>query len=159
MYDVDAGVVAYSDRGITGAANVSDFIANTFQTVTGVAINFDGSLGAIRGDSTYVINQQLRLQGIFETTAGNGGVDFHPSNTGPNSFPTTTRFAFAASILPVIEIYDTHCYQLVGTIPIRDPIIGPVKAALRANGTIMLIGATAHGVVITQAPTITTSCP
>lgn len=159
-YDADAGVVNYTDRGITGAANASDFIANTFQTITGVAINFDGSLGAVRGDSTYIVNQQLRLQGIFETTAGNGGVDFHPSNSGPNSFPTTTRFAFAASIQPVIEIYDTHCYQLVGTIPIRDPIIGPVKAALRPNGSLMLIGATAHGVVITQLPnSFTSSCP
>ena len=175
MYDVNLGLQAtaqtpsgatvpltnpYYDNGVTGSANVSDFIANTFQTVTGVGINFDGSLGAVRGDSTYIVNPLLRLQGIFETTAGSGGVDFHPSNVGPNSFPTSTRLAFAASALPVIEIYDTYCYALVGTIAIRDPIIGPVKSALRPNGSLMLIGATAHGVVITQLPnTFTTSCP
>lgn len=150
----------YYDNGITGSANATDFIANTFQTITGVAINFDGSLAAIRGDSTYVINPLLRLQGIFQTRSGPGGVDFHPSNIGATSFPLSNRLAFAASTEPVIEIYDTNCYQLVGTIPIRDPIIGPIKAALRPNGTLMLIGATAHGVVITQLPnTFTTSCP
>jgi hypothetical protein len=187
MYDVNPGLqttgvtpsgatvplkIPYIDNGITGAANASDFIANTFQTVTGVAINFDGSLGAIRGDSTYVINPLLRLQGIFETRPGSAGIDFHPCNVGPSSSlmcpspapaPASilqTRLAFAASSQPVIEIYDTNCYKLVGTIDIRDPIIGPIKTALRPNGTTMIIGPTAHGVVIAELPsTFVTSCP
>jgi len=185
MYDVNPGLQTtaqtpsgataplpfpYRDNGITGSANVTDFIANTFQTVAGVAINFDGSFGAVRGDSTYVVNSLLRLQGIFQTTAGSGGLDFHPCNVAPSSpqpanclglSTLSSRLAFAASTEPVIEIYDTNCYARVGTIAIRDPIIGPVKAALRDNGnTLVLIGATAHGVVITQLPnTFTTSCP
>ncbi|MBA3645937.1 MAG: hypothetical protein H0W63_07130 [Gemmatimonadaceae bacterium] len=149
------------DKGVTGAAAVSDQVANTFQQVSGVGINFDGSLGGVRGDSTYIFNPNLRLQGLLQTTLSNSGFDFHPLNTGPNSFPLTSRLAFAASAQPNIEIYDTRCYQLVGSIPIRDPIIGPIKAALRpTTGELMLIGVTARGVVVARLPnTFTTSCP
>jgi hypothetical protein len=149
------------DLGISQPQEVTDWTANSFAQVKGAAINFDGSLAGIRGDSTYIINPNLRLQGVLGTTASNAGLDFHPLNTGPNSFPLTTRLAFAASAEPLIEIFDTHCYQRVGTIPIRDPIIGPLKAAFRqSTGQLVLVGATARGVVIAQLPnTFTTTCP
>lgn len=151
----------FVDKGITGSANVSDQVANTFQQVSGVGINFDGSLGGVRGDSTYIFNPQLRLQGLLQTTLSNSGFDFHPNNKGPNSTPLITRLAFAASAQPNIEIYDTHCYQLVGSVPIRDPIIGPIKAALRPlTGELMLIGVTARGVVVARLPNnFLTTCP
>ena len=72
------------DRGISRAADVSDFVANSFASVKGVAMNFDGSLAGIRADSTYLLNLQLRLQGILGTTQSNAGLDFHPLNSGPN---------------------------------------------------------------------------
>jgi hypothetical protein len=149
------------DKGVSPATAVSDFIANTFAEVKGVAINFDGSLSAIRADSTYILNPLLRLQGVLNTTVNNAGLDFHPLNTGPNSFPLTTRLLFAASSEPLIEIFDTHCYQRVASIPIRDPIIGPIKAAFRqSTGQLVLVAATARGVVIAQLPnTFTTTCP
>ncbi len=149
------------DLGVTPATAVSDFIANTYAQVKGVAINFDGSLSAIRADSTYILNPLLRLQGVLNTTVSNTGLDFHPLNTGPNSFPLTTRLLFAASSEPTIEIFDTHCYQRVSTIPIRDPIIGPIKAAYQAStGQLVLVAATARGVVIATLPnTFTTTCP
>lgn len=149
------------DRGVSPATNVSDFIANTFSRVQGVAMNFDGSLAAIRGDSTYILNNALRLRGILATTAANAGIDFHPQNRGALSFPLSTRLAFAASAQPVIEVYDTNCYQRITTVPVRDPIIGPIKAAIRpASGQLVLVGATAQGVVIvTLDNTFTTSCP
>ena len=150
-----------TDLGVSPSTAVSDFIANTFAEVKGVAINFDGSLSAIRADSTYILNPLLRLQGILNTTVNNAGLDFHPLNTGPNSFPLLTRLLFAASSEPQIDIFDTHCYQRVSTIPIRDPIIGPIKAAYRSStGQLVLVGATARGVVIAQLPnTFTTTCP
>lgn len=150
-----------TDLGVSQPQNISDWTANSFAQVKGVGINFDGTLSAIRGDSTYIINPALRLQGVLATTASNAGLDFHPLNTGPNSFPLNTRLAFAASAEPLIEIFDTHCYQRVGTIPIRDPIIGPLTAAYRiSTGQLVLVGATARGVVIAQLPnTFTTSCP
>jgi len=163
MYDVDRGydpVAWWVDRGVSPPVDVSDFIANTSARMFGVAINFDGGLSAIRADSTYVLNPALRLMGIFNTTNTNAGLDFHPQNTGNFSFPLNTRLAFAASSEPLIEIYDTNCYLRVGTIPIKDPIIGPVTAALRPSGQLVLVGATARGVVIAQLPnTFTTTCP
>ena len=146
-------------RGVSRAADVSDFVANSFASVKGVAMNFDGSLAGIRADSTYLLNLQLRLQGILGTTQSNAGLDFHPMNSGPNSFPLSTRLVFAASAEPVVEIFDSYCYKRVATVPIRDPINGPIKAAIRSNGQIVLVGATARGVVIVTLPnTFTTSC-
>jgi len=163
MYDVDRGydpTFWWVDRGVSPPTDVSDFIANTSARMFGVAINFDGGLAAIRADSTYILNPALRLMGIFNTTNTNAGLDFHPQNTGNFSFPLNTRLAFAASSEPLIEIYDTNCYLRVGTIPIKDPIIGPITAALRPSGQLVLVGATARGVVIAQLPnTFTTTCP
>jgi hypothetical protein len=149
------------DLGVSPPIAVSDFIANTFAKVQGVAINFNGDLSAIRGDSSYVLNSNLRLQGILGTSTSNAGLDFHPLNVGPNSFPLNTRLVFAASAEAAIEVFDTHCYQRVGTIPIRDPIIGPLTAAFRSvTGQLVLVGATARGVVIATLPnTFTTTCP
>ena len=163
MFDADVGfdpIRWWVDLGVSPPQSVSDFIANTAATMNGVAINFDGSLAAIRADSTYILNNGLRLLGTMGTTVSNAGLDFHPQNTGLNSFPLNTRLAFAASSEPLIEIYDTNCYLRVGTIPIRDPIIGPITAALRPNGQLVLVGATARGVVIATLPnTFVTSCP
>src|SRR4051812_3705110 len=163
MFDADRGynpAFWWIDAGVSPPADVTDFIANTSARMFGVAINFDGGLSAIRADSTYVLNPALRLMGIFNTTNTNAGLDFHPQNTGNFSFPLNTRLAFAASSEPLIEIYDTNCYLRVGTIPIKDPIIGPITAALRPSGQLVLVGATARGVVIAQLPnTFTTTCP
>jgi len=163
MFDADRGPNPsfwWIDNGVSPPQDVTDFIANSSARMFGVAINFDGGLAAIRADSTYVLNPALRLLGIFQTTNTNAGLDFHPQNTGLNSFPLNTRLAFAASSEPLIEIYDTNCYLRVGTIPIKDPIIGPITAALRPSGQLVLVGATARGVVIAQLPnTFTTTCP
>jgi hypothetical protein len=148
------------DLGVSQAQDVTDFVANSFAKVQGVAMNFDGSLSGIRADSTYLLNPALRLQGILGTTQSNAGLDFHPLNNGPNSFPLSSRLVFAASAEPVIEIFDSYCYKRVSSVPIRDPIIGPIKAALRpSTGQLVLVGATKGGVVIVTLPnTFTTSC-
>jgi len=173
MYDVTKGMVPgftrqgvyhtlplpVEDAGVSRWGDVTDYIANDYATVKGVAINFDGELAAIRGDSTGLIDATLRKQGLLQTSGGNPGLDFHPANTGLNS-TLATRLAFAASSAPEIEIYDTFCYQQVATVPVRDPIIGPIKSSIRPNGQIVLVGATARGVVIVSLPdNFTTACP
>jgi hypothetical protein len=149
------------DLGVSRVVDVSDIIANTFARVSGAAINFDGELAAIRGDSTYLLDPTLRLQGLLQTSGGNPGFDFHPSNSGNGiTSPRQACFSFAASTEPVIEVYENHYYARVATIPVRDPIIGPIKAAKRTgSGDIMLVGATAHGVVIVTVPDTYTACP
>lgn len=163
LADGNTGTLTFPvmDRGISQSQDVTDFVANSFAKVQGVAMNFDGSLSGIRADSTYLLSPTLRLQGILGTTASNAGLDFHPSNSGPNSFPLSSRLVFAASAEPEIEIFDSYCYKRVSSVPIRDPIIGPIKAALRPlTGQLVLVGATKGGVVIVTLPdTFTTSCP
>ena len=147
------------DMGISRPIDVSDFIANTFARVQGVGINFDGALSAVKGDSTYILDRTLRLQGIMQSQSSGGGLDFHPANKGLNSTPLNTRLAFIASNQPVIDIFDTYCFKKVASIPIRDPIVGPVRASVRVNGQIVLIGATVRGVTLVGLPdNFTTSC-
>lgn len=164
MYDAQAGFdltppKPVIDRGVSRSMDVSDYVANTFARVQGVGINFDGELAAIKGDSTYVFDRTLRLQGIFESRASTGGLDFHPFNAGLNTGDLTTRLAFVASSEPVIEIYDTWCFKRVGSVAIRDPIVGPVRASLRSDGALVLVGATLRGVTLVQLPNnFTTVC-
>ncbi|HEX6534769.1 MAG TPA: hypothetical protein VF041_09225 [Gemmatimonadaceae bacterium] len=163
MYDVTAGFAQnfpgtatplptpVVDLGISRPTAVTDFIANTFARVGGVAINFDGELAAIRGDSTYIVDRDLRLQGLLQTSSANPGFDFHPANAGigPATSPAGSRVGFAASDKPEIQVYDTYTYRNCMSIPTRDPIIGPIKAATRAGSTdVVLVGATARGVVL-----------
>ncbi|HYW33174.1 MAG TPA: hypothetical protein VE869_16855 [Gemmatimonas sp.] len=140
------------DMGMSRPLDVTDFISNTFARVQGVGINFDGELAAVKGDSTYIFDRTLRLQGILQSKSSIGGMDFHPLNTGLNSTPLRSRLAFVASSEPVIDIFDTFCYKKVASIPIRDPIIGPVRASVRPNGQLMLVGATVRGVTLVALP-------
>ncbi len=138
------------DAGVSPPSDVSDLIANAFSPVRGVAVSADGELFAIRSDSTYLFNNTLRLYGLLQTKGGNAGFDFHPLNApGPNLSGGTlaTRLSFAASREPVLEVFDTRCFQRVGVIAIKDPIIGPLKTAIRGS-RIVAVGATARGVVV-----------
>jgi hypothetical protein len=137
------------DLGVSRAHDVSDYVANTFARVLGVAINFDGQIGAVRADSTYLFDPQLRLQGLLQTSGGpNAGFDFHPMNTGANSTIAGSRLAFSASTQPQIDIFDSYCYKKVASIPVREPIVGPIRASARPIGQLMLVGASERGVIV-----------
>lgn len=147
------------DNGVSRPVDVTDFIANTFARVQGVGINFDGEISAVKGDSTYLFDRTLRLQGILQSRGSVGGLDFHPLNRGANSTPLRTRLAFVASSEPVIDVFDTYCYRKIASVPIRDPIIGPVRATVRPNGQLVLVGATIRGVTLVALPdNFTTTC-
>lgn len=162
-YDATAGMdpvppIPVIDRGISRPLDVTDFVANTFSRVQGVGVNFDGELNAVKGDSTYLFDRTLRLQGILQSRSSGGGLDFHPLNTGVNS-ELRTRLVFVASSEPVIDVFDSHCYRKIASIPIRDPIIGPVRATTRPNGQLVLVGATIRGVTVVALPdSFTSTC-
>jgi hypothetical protein len=143
------------EAGVSRAADVSDYTANTFARVGGVAMNFDGTLAAIRGDSTFLLDPTLRLQGMLQTSGGNAGFDFHPQHTGNPNGLMSSCYAFAASAEPLIDVFETRHYSRFApmpTIPLRDPIIGPIKAARRPSGEVVLVGATQRGVVVVRVP-------
>jgi hypothetical protein len=156
--------VPVADSGISRALDVSDYVANTSARILGVGINFDGQIGSLRADSVYLVDPQLRLQGLLEVSGTNAGFDFHPLNRGsgdpadPTPVGATERLAFSASPRPEIEVYDTWEYRRVGCVPVRDPIIGPIKSSVR-GGQIVLVGVTTRGVVIVAVSNaLTSSC-
>jgi hypothetical protein len=147
------------DGGISRYFDVSDYVVNSNARVMGVAMNYDGALSAIRADSTYLIDPTLRLQGLMATGGANAGFDFHPLNAGYNSTAPNSRLAFSAANGPQIEVFDTYCYQKVGTIEVRDPIVGPIKASVRPDGRLVLVGASATGVIlVTVDKPFTSNC-
>src|SRR6185437_601185 len=78
-------------------------------------------------------------------TSGNPGFDFAQSSAGGTG---NSCVSFAASTEPSIDVYDNLHFRRVAVIPVKNPIIGPIKSAVRPGGQLILVGATAKGVVI-----------
>ena len=53
-----------------------------------------------------------------------------------------------------ILVFDTFFYGLIGSIPVRDPIVGPLRVAKDAGGNQLLFGVTQRGVVMLRLPVI-----
>ena len=81
--------------------------------------------------------------------AGQGGT---PAFGGTRD--STNRVAFAADPNGNILVFDTFFYGLIYSIPVRDPIIGPLRVAKDAGGNQLLFGVTARGLVMVRLPTI-----
>ena len=157
------------DRGISPAIRVSDFISNTATKVVGVAVNFNGHTNMVRTtDSIYALDVGLRLGGTVAGTGGNPGMDFHPNNdfdpfVGGTPFyggadNPNNRLIFAARSDGGIDVFDTYNFARVTTIPIRDPVIGPLRVA-KAGTYQILVGVTARGVVAVRLPTVVNIFP
>lgn len=173
-FDVNTGVTATCvdgfgdtrelnrDNGVSPDLEVRNFITNAAAPVKSVATNFNGTTNLIRADSIYVIDRFLRLQGLVPVGGTNFGMDLNfdhdfdpkvelsPTGTSPND-----RLVFAASEAPEIDVFDTYFYGKVTSIPIRDPIIGPLRVAKLSTGEQLLVGVTASGVVTVRLPAIT----
>jgi hypothetical protein len=150
------------DLGVSPDINVRDFISETGVPVRSVALNFNGLTNFIRADSVYVLDGSLRLQGKLNVRGLNPGMDLNfihdfdaGSATSPTALTQNDRVAFVAGEGPEIIVYDTFHYGVVTTIPVRDPVIGPLRVARLAGGaTQILIGVTAKGVVTVRLPAI-----
>lgn len=176
-YDVTAGQTATCtvglgtfplnyDLGVSPALNVRSFIANTATPVRAVGINFNGLTNLIRADSVYVLNAGLRLMGLMEIGGSNWGMDLNfnhdydavdgQSKSGLTHTPTANadRLAFLASPDPEVDVFDTFAKTKIATIPIKQPVIGPLRVAKLPTGEQILIGVTAGGVVVVRLPAV-----
>jgi hypothetical protein len=81
--------------------------------------------------------------------AGQGGTP----GTGSGARDSTNRVVFAADPSGNILIFDTFFYNQIGSIPVRDPIIGPLRVAKDAGGNQLLFGVTTRGLVVVKLPT------
>src|SRR5947208_13992544 len=78
--------------------------------------------------------------------------NFAPSGSCPPATPAcggsgspNDRLLFVARFDANIDVFDTYFGFQVGTISIRDPIIGPLRVAKDASGNQLLFGITARG--------------
>jgi hypothetical protein len=161
------------DLGITPSFRVSDFISNTATVVNSIAINFNGFTNMVRTtDSVYVLDEALRLKGLIAVGGENSGMDLnadHAFTAGVGGTPGTwpvgatgdpnDRLTYLASSEPQIEVFDTYFFEPVSIIPIRDPVIGPLRIAEQTTGEQILVGVTAYGIVTVQLPAITNPFP
>ena len=166
------------DVGVTPAIDVSDFISVTGVTIHAVATNFNGGTNLVHADSIYFLDEGLKLKGTAcsEAVPGSGCLlgtfgmdmnykhDFLAGQGGSTGLggtrDSTLRLAFAARPDGNIDVFDTFFYGRIATIPVRDPIIGPLRVARNAANTRQwLFGVTAKGIVMVQLPVIANPFP
>jgi hypothetical protein len=152
------------DFGMSPGVFVSDFISNTGIRVAAIATNFNGGTNLVRADSIYVLDEGLRLKGTSPAPTGAPGMDmnyFHAFLAGQGGTPgtggtmdSTNRVAFAADPSGNVLVFDTFFYNLISSIPVRDPIVGPLRVAKDAAGNQLLFGVTTRGLVMIKLPLI-----
>src|SRR5882672_6065245 len=164
------------DLGMSPGIHVSDFISNTGVSVFGVATNFNGLTNAVRADSIYYLDQDLRRKvtsaappGTSPFTPGmdmNYSHDFAPTGQCPpgstycgGGTDKNQRLIFSANPNGNIDVFDTFFGDFLGSIPVRDPIIGPLRVARDVGGNQLLFGVTATGLLVLQLPPITNPLP
>jgi hypothetical protein len=164
--------------GVTPAIDVSDFISNTGVNIHAVATNFNGGTNLVYADSIYFLDEGMKLKGTAcsEIATGSGCLfgtfgmdmnyrhDFLAGSPGSTAFggtrDSTNRVTFAARPDGNIDVFDTFFYGRIATIPVRDPIIGPLRVARNAANTRQwLFGVTARGIVMVQLPVIPNPFP
>ena len=119
----------YSD-----AIQMEDLTNNAAEVVLGVGLNEDGSLGVARGqEATYFFTPDLRLQGLYrQTELGGAGATFHPDHDeitdGGHTDVDSVGVAFTGTSEHSIDIVNTFHFNQVGTLMIRDNVVGPLRA-------------------------------
>ena len=156
------------DLGMSPAFQVSDFISNTGIRISSIATNFNGLTNAVRADSIYFLDQNLRLAVTAPAPIGASGMDmnynhtFSPFGACPpcgGAGNQNDRVIFAAQPDGSIAVFDTFHGGQIGSIPLRDPIIGPLRVAKGPTGSQLLFGITARGLVMVAIPVINNPLP
>jgi hypothetical protein len=127
---------AARDR-ISRVVQVADLFVNASETVRGIGLNYDGTLGVARGANAYFFTTDLRLQGIGQLPPGGAGAALHPLHANAKSLANVTgvyrpdtHMSFVGTGERTIDIYDTFKFFRSGRLFIRDIVQGPLKAVL-----------------------------
>jgi len=164
------------DLGMSPGRDVSDFIANTGIKVVSIATNFNGLTNAVRADSIYYLNQDLRRMVTSAAPPGSSPFtpgmdmnyfhDFAPTGQCPpgstycgGGTDKNQRLIFSANPNGNIDVFDTFFGFFLGSIPVRDPIIGPLRVARDAGGNQLLFGVTPNGLLVLQLPAFVNPLP
>lgn len=156
------------DAGMSPAFQVSDFISNTGVRISSIATNFNGLTNAVRADSIYYLDANLRLAATSPAPVGASGMDmnynhtFSPFGACPpcgGAGNQNDRVLFAAQPDGSIAVFDTYHGAQIATVPLRDPIIGPLRVTKDAGGNQLLFAITSRGLVMVAIPTIVNPLP
>jgi hypothetical protein len=127
------------DRFISDFTNIADFEQNSASPITGVGVNHDGSALVSRSsNSVFFFNNPLRMLGSYEGAdiAGGTGVAIHPVarlGTAATGSPYGDWVA-AGSTAPEIVLIETRHFRRTGTIPLHEPVGGPLRVIQRVDG-------------------------
>jgi len=120
-----------STAGIHGRLLVTDLVNNASERVTGLDLNFDGTLGSASGGSaSYYWSTDLRLQGsVTKTVGGGAGAVLHPDHPSfmPGMASSETTLSFVGQADHTVRILDTVHFTERGQIHIRDIVTGPLR--------------------------------
>ena len=165
------------DFGMSPGIDVSDFISNTGIKLQSIATNFNGQTNAVRADSIYYLDQDLRRKATSAAPPGTSPAtpgmdmnylhDFAPTGDCP---PTSTacgggtdkndRLIFSANPSGNIDVYDTYFGAYLASIVVRDQIIGPLRVARdNVTGEQLLFGITANGLLMLRLPAFVNPLP
>lgn len=151
------------DFGVSPSIKVSDFISNTATRIRSVAVNFSGLTNLIRaGDSIYVLDENLRLTGLIGGSGTNAGMDLnfdHAFDANDRGTGSDDRVVFAARDDPNIDVFDTFFFGRIATVPIKNPVTGPLRVARLPSGEQLLVAVTDFGIVTVTLPAITNPNP
>lgn len=131
---LDPGCLA---TGQSNEVQIADLIDNASERVTGLGLNANGTLGVARGDfAAYYFDRALRLEGSFDEDINPGGFGaaLHPLHDTESSGSTPETLSFVGTAESTVKIIDTFHFFARGEVPIRDPIVGPLRATLPLEG-------------------------
>jgi hypothetical protein len=118
---------------------VWDDLINAADRVSGVGLNYDGTLGVARGQSAYFFDSELQLNGRIELPgAGTGtGAALHPLHANQRTlenydgeYRPDSHIAFVGTSDGTVDIIDTFKFTRIGQITLKDVITGPLRATL-----------------------------
>ena len=122
---------------ISVAIEVDDLMINASETVRGIGLNYDGTLGIARGQDAYFFTTDLRMQGRRVLPPGGAGAVLHPLHANAKSLQNTggvyrpdTHLGFVGTGERTIVIIDTFHFFRSGRIFIKDVPSGPLRAVL-----------------------------
>lgn len=124
---------------LSSTLRVWDEVINAADKVSGVGLNYDGTLGVARGLSTYFFDTGLQLNGVVSPEGGGGGVGaaLHPLHANQKTlenfagtYRPDTHLAFVGNDDGTIDVIDTFKFTRIGQVTIRDRVTGPLRAVL-----------------------------
>lgn len=126
--------------GLSGWMQVANLLTNPAEEVRGIGLNYDGTLGVVRGrEAAYFITpEDLILQGLtgIEASTLGSGAALHPLHANASTvsrkgeYRPDSHLAFVASGTRTVDIIDTWRFKRIGRVHLRDIVNGPLRAVL-----------------------------